>query len=268
MTKFGSRFGSRFGGCLLVLALVIAGGFAYAVLSSGSRQHLQNTDCASCHLGGKSVTAQQAGMLLASQEVLCAKCHPNAIKLSHPSGFQPKARPPEPYVLDWKGDLTCSTCHEVHGHEPGLMRGARQGKDLCLACHDAAFFKKMRDGGASLMVGHLAKGIDSHAPTLDVYTRQCMECHGNSGDPKIATSIDRNGIARHASRSVNHPVGVNYQKASTFGGYRPRNVVERKLVLPDGLVSCVSCHHGYLQEHGKLVVTKAESKLCYECHDL
>jgi predicted CXXCH cytochrome family protein len=263
-----TRFGSRFLGGVLALAIVAAGGLAYAVFGSGGGQHLQNTDCAGCHLGGKNAVGQQAAMLVGSQEALCGRCHPNAIKLSHPSGFQPKAKLPDAYPLDWKGDLTCSSCHDVHGSAPGLLRGTRQGKDLCFACHDAAFFKKMRDGGASLMVGHLASGVDSQAPALDVYSRQCMECHGNSGDPKLLTSIDRNGIARHVDGSVNHPVGANYQKASTFGGYRPRAVVERRLMLPNGLVSCVSCHHGYLQEHGKLVVTRAESKLCYECHDL
>lgn len=250
-----------------LLALVI-GGLPYAMFNGSGKQHLEKADCAGCHLAGNNVNAQQAGMLIASQEVLCSKCHPAAIKVSHPSGFQPKVKPADIYPLDWKGDLTCSTCHDVHGSGHGLMRGAKRGKDLCFACHESDFFRKMRDGGASLMVGHLSGGIDSEAPTLDVYSRQCMECHGNSGDPRLATMVDRNGVVRHASRSVNHPVGADYQKAAAFGGYRPRKVVERKLLLPNGLVSCVSCHAGYQKEHGKLVVTKADSKLCYECHDL
>jgi len=271
MARSASRFRSSAVALLAflaVFAVIAAAGLTYAMLGSSGMQHMQNADCASCHLGGKTVSEQQAGMLVASQEVLCGRCHPNAIKLSHPSGFQPKVKPPAAYPLDWKGDLTCSTCHEVHGNEKGLMRGSLQGKDLCFSCHDAAFFKKMRDGGASLMVGHLSSGIDVHAPMLDGYSRQCMECHGNSADPKLATTVDRNGVARHADGSVNHPVGANYQKASTFGGYRARGVVERKLTLPDGMVSCVSCHQAYKQDHGKLVVTKADSKLCYECHDL
>lgn len=255
------------------LALLALLALAAATLLNASRPgsghtHLQKEDCASCHLGGKDVTPQQAGMLVGSQEALCGRCHPAAIRLSHPSGFQPKTKPAEGYPLDWKGDLTCSTCHEVHGSSAGLMRGTRTGKALCVSCHEPDFFKKMRDGGASLMVGHLKRGIDVGAPTLDVYSRQCMECHGNSGDPKLATSIDRNGVARHAGSNVNHPVGANYQKAADFGGYHPRRIVEKKLFLPDGLVSCVSCHHGYLKDHGKLVVTKVQSKLCYECHDV
>lgn len=252
-----------------LLAMLAAGSsWLQATLAGSGQTHLQKEDCASCHLGGRNVTAQQASMLVGSQESLCGRCHPTAIRVSHPSGFQPRNKPVDTYPLDWKGDLTCSTCHEVHGSSPGLMRGTKSGKELCFACHDANFFRKMRDGGASLMVGHLSRSADAGAVVLDVYSRQCMECHGGNADPRIATSIDRNGIARHAGSKVNHPVGVNYQKAFTYGGYRQRRVVEKKLLLPDGMVSCVSCHHGYLKDHGKLVVTTAQSRLCYECHDL
>lgn len=253
---------------LAVLAALAGGGTLYAMFTAGTNQHLEKADCALCHLAGKNVTAQQASMLTSSQEVLCGKCHPAANQVSHPSGFQPKATPPQMYPLDWKGDLTCSTCHDIHSSSHGLMRGARAGKELCFACHDVDFFRKMRDGGASLMAGHLTKGVDSKAPTLDAYSRKCMECHDQSATPRLATSIDRNGVMRHASQSANHPIGMSYQKAVSFGGYRPRSTVERKLLLPDGKVSCVSCHSGYQKEHGKLVVTKAQSALCYECHDL
>jgi predicted CXXCH cytochrome family protein len=256
---------------LLPAAFALLGALAlgtYAVLPGSGQTHLQKEDCTTCHLGGKNVTPQQAGMLMASQEALCGKCHPAAIKVSHPSGFPPLNKPADTYPLDWKGDLTCSTCHDVHGNAPGLMRGTKVGKELCFACHSTDFFKKMRDGGASLMVGHLSRSSDTKAVSLDVYSRQCMECHGNNGDPRLTTTVDRNGVARHAGSSVNHPVGADYQKAYVYGGYRPRRVVEKKLFLPDGMVSCVSCHYGYLKDHGKLVVTKAQSKLCYECHDL
>ena len=251
-----------------LLAMLALGSVLHASLTGTAQTHLQKEDCAGCHLGGRNVTAQQAGMLVGSQEALCGKCHPAAIRVSHPSGFTPKTKPEDTYPLDWKGDLTCSTCHDVHGSSPNLMRGSKAGKDFCFACHDNSFFRKMRDGGASLMVGHLARGIDAGAPLLDVYSRQCMECHGRSADPRISTSVDRNGIARHAGSRVNHPVGVDYQKAATFGGYRSRRAVEKNLVLPDGMISCVSCHHGYRKDHGKLVLPMTQSRLCYECHDI
>lgn len=252
---------------LALLVLLIGGNRLYAMLGTNSSGHLAKSDCTSCHMAGKNVSAQQASMLIASQEALCRKCHPTALKLSHPSGFSPKGKPPETYPLDWKGDLTCSTCHDIHGSKPGLMRGSKQGKDLCLSCHDAKFFQKMRDGGSSMMVGHLSNGAEVNTPTLDSYSRQCMECHAGSGDQKLSSSI-RNGVLRHASNSVNHPIGVNYQQAGAFGGYRARAIVERKIFLPNGQIGCVSCHLGYSKEHGKLVSGTARSSLCFECHDL
>jgi predicted CXXCH cytochrome family protein len=249
-------------------ALALASGVLHAVLGAGPKGHLEGSDCAQCHLGGRNVDAQQAGMLVASQETLCAKCHPGASQASHPSGLKPAAPLPAGYPADWKGDLTCSTCHEVHGSTRGLIRGALAGKPLCLLCHAASFFSAMRDGGASLLAGHLAHGLDARAPSLDAYSRKCLECHGENAPPRLAVSIDRNGVLRHASQAASHPVGASYQKAAAFGGYRARSVVERKLLLPDGKVSCVSCHAGYRKDHGKLMVTMARSQLCYECHDL
>lgn len=252
----------------LGLVLLLAAGRLHPMQDSGARAHLGKSDCAICHLGGKDVTPQQAGMLTASQEVLCAKCHPSVAKVSHPSGLQPQRTPPAAYPLDWKGDLTCSTCHEVHAGGGGLMRGVKTGKELCLACHATEFFSKMRDGGATLLAGHLAKGVAGGGPALDAYSSKCMECHGENASARIATSVDRNGVVRHASQSANHPIGMLYQTAAAFGGYRPQRAVEHKLALPDGKVSCVSCHGGYQKEHGKLLVTLARSALCMECHAL
>lgn len=265
MKKFGFNWLARIG----LLAGLVAVGALYAMFSPGTPGHLGNADCVVCHLAGKNVTAQQASLLTASQETLCAKCHPTAIQLSHPSGFRPKTTPPPIYPLDWKNDLTCSTCHDIHGRSRGLLRGAKTGKELCFACHEADFFKKMRDGGVSLLAGHLVnKGIDSSAPTLDAYSNMCMDCHGANATPRLATSIDQSGVVRHAGQKGNHPIGMSYQQAVSFGGYRPLRTVERRLMLPDGKVSCVSCHSGYQKEHGKLVVANTQSALCYVCHDL
>lgn len=251
-----------------VLAALTAGGTLHAKFISGTNQHLGNADCAGCHQAGNNVTVQDASMLTAGQEALCEKCHPTSVQVSHPSGFQPNTTPPRLYPLDWKGNLTCSTCHDIHGSRIGLMRSAVVGQKFCLACHEANFFSSMRDGGASLMAGHLAAGVDSTASGLDAYSLKCMECHGNSATPWAATSLAVNGVVRPTSQSANHPIGMRYEKAVSFGGYRPRSAVELKLSLPGGNVSCVSCHFGYPREHGKLVVTQAKSALCQQCHDL
>ena len=50
--------------------------------------------------------------------------------------------PPE-FPLDWKGDMTCSTCHNVHASDPVKLRVKRQGKALCQSCHDPDFFARL-----------------------------------------------------------------------------------------------------------------------------
>lgn len=261
------KFAFKLAATLTLLVMAAGAGVLYATLAPGNRQHLGNSSCAGCHLAGDRVNAENASILTASQEILCGQCHPKAIQVSHPSGFAPKNKPPSTYPLDWKGDLTCSTCHEIHGSGNGLMRGTQRGKALCLSCHNDQFFAKMRDRGASTQVGHLGGG-SFVAAFLDAYSAKCMSCHDQSGNPKFATAVDQNGVVRHAGRSVNHPIGVNYNKSAIYGGYRPMHMISKKILLPDGKLSCVSCHQGYAREHGKLVMGNTGSALCFECHDL
>lgn len=252
---------------LLLLSLAVAGAWLYAAHNAPTQPHLGTANCSDCHLASKNATPEQARLLSGAQESLCLKCHPKALQVSHPSGFSPRTTPPATYPLDWKGDITCSTCHEIHGSKAGLLRGDKQGKDLCFSCHNAKFFEKMRDGGSSITSGHLKGGIDPSAPNIDTYSQQCMACHASLSG-KMLTNVDRSGIARHSTLSASHPIGAKYKEAMKFGGYRPLNQLSPKVMLPEGKVGCVSCHAGYSKDHGKLITPTARSALCFECHDL
>lgn len=192
---------------------------------------------------------------------------PMPTRSATPSGFIPRSRTAAAYPLDWKGDLTCSTCHDIHGSGHGIIRGAERGKSFCLSCHDAGFFEKTSDDGLSMLAGHMGSG-SFDVSLLDAYSTDCMSCHENNGNVKIAILVDENGIVRHASGSTSHPIGASYTAAASFGGYRPVQMISKGILLPDGRLSCVSCHQGYTSEHGKLVVSNAGSALCFECHDL
>ena len=249
---------------LAALLAVGAGAWLYAQIFQ-PRLHPLDSGCESCHLAGADTTPDNAAMLIASQEQLCSKCHPNSLQLSHPSGFTPPPGKtiPASYPLDWKGDLTCSTCHEVHGDLPGKLRGTARARDMCLACHDQAFFDNMRDSGVSVVQsGHLGALNAQNWQTLDPYSIQCLECHGNSGD----VNVDPNQILRHGS--LNHPIGRSYAAAVRYGGYRPAIMLSKKILLPNGMVGCVSCHEGYSKTHGKVVTTNTGTSLCFECHDI
>lgn len=237
----------------------------YAQMSRSSL-HPLNESCGSCHLAGADTTAKNAKTLVASQEQLCVRCHANALQMSHPSGFTPRHGKaiPASYPLDWKGDLTCSTCHEVHSDLPGKLRGTATGRHMCLACHEQSFFYNMRDSGVSMLQsGHLLGTPNSQNwRNMDPYSLQCLECHAERGD----VDIDSNQILRHGSQ--NHPIGRNYAAAARRGGYKPEFLLSKKILLPNGMVSCVSCHEVYTQNHGKVVISNRGSSLCFECHNL
>lgn len=259
----------RFTSCALpVLLALLAISTTWILAASRGGFHPAGMACGDCHLGGKEVKPEQAHLLIASQEKLCGTCHQNMSQTSHPSGFAPRQAVNANYPLDWKGDLTCSTCHEVHGKISGLMRGTRRGKELCFACHDTKFFAQMRDQGESMMApGYLDSSLTARAQ-VDRYSLQCMGCHNGEGDSRMV-SISPNMVVRHNGASLNHPIGANYDQISKFGGsYRPVARLSKKILLPGGLVSCVSCHEGYSKIHGKLVLSNARSALCLECHNI
>jgi predicted CXXCH cytochrome family protein len=106
-----------------------------------------------------------------------------------------------------------------------------------------------------------------HTANLDKYSLHCLECHGRHGDPD-STRVDANLILRHAGERMNHPIGRDYARAARFGGYRPVSQLSRHVLLPGGMISCVSCHKGYSREHGGLLRDNRGSALCLECHDL
>lgn len=238
--------------------------FSHAV---GNKPFHPNLECAGCHLAGQGANKDNASQLTSGQEALCGQCHRGALELSHPSGFRPDRQLPVTYPLDWKGDMTCSSCHNIHEGKAGLIRGDKTGKALCLSCHENSFFVEMADKGLSLhRVGHLSAKTNQLKRELDAYSIQCLGCHMGEGDaPQI--NVDTNGILRH-SGGVNHPIGSNYEKASRSGLYKAYSQLRHGINLPDGKVSCVSCHLGYSKKHGALVMSNNGSALCLECHDL
>jgi len=233
----------------------------------GTKPFHPNLECAGCHLAGQGTTRLNASQLTTSQEALCGQCHRGALELSHPSGFRPNRKLPASYPLDWKGDMTCSSCHNIHEGKAGLIRGDKTGKAMCLSCHQNSFFVEMADRGISLQrIGHLSAKTSQLKRELDAYSVQCLDCHMGNGDgPRI--NVDTRGVMRH-SGGVNHPIGSNYEKASRTGLYKAYSQLRNGINLPGGKVSCVSCHVGYSKKHGALVMSNKGSALCLECHDL
>ena len=251
-----------------VLALGLAGVGMWGSAHAPAVDPLAGRPCGDCHVSSGEVDPAHASVLVSSQEKLCEGCHPRAVKASHPSGIKPSQPLAAGFPADWKGELTCSSCHLLHGATHGALRGDKRRKAFCGACHDAGFFERMADGGDSLLAsGHLDAGGGEAEPLLDPFTAQCMGCHGESGDRRV--SIANGATSRHAGSGVNHPVGVRYRDAERFGGFRAQARLDAAIELPGGMVSCISCHLGYSGKHGAVVrPSRIGTGLCLECHDL
>ena len=146
--------------CLAVVSLLVGGSIhAQAQMvetpmhrddPAHERMHPLNSECSGCHTAGRDTQISTASMLTNRQEVLCVRCHSTSMQKSHPSGLMPRDKKsiPTRYPLDWKGYMTCSTCHEVHSDYPGRLRGNVRGRDMCLSCHSQGFFDSRRDDAA------------------------------------------------------------------------------------------------------------------------
>ncbi|RRJ85506.1 cytochrome c3 family protein [Aestuariirhabdus litorea] len=261
-----------------IAQLALAALLAVVVLlwraGSAVEGHLDGMACSTCHLtrddGG--VDPEMGNLLISAQEKMCDSCHAGASVASHPSGFVPSAPLANAFPLDWKGEMTCSTCHDVHGTEKGLLRVTDQGKVFCERCHNSEFFLNMRDQGQSLInSGHIDTRLDEmQLGDLDPYSRACIECHSKQSDQLGANPVTLAGagVVKHDASRFSHPVGRSYEVAESYGGYRSRNRLSPSVVLPGGVVSCISCHEVYSDEHGNLVRSNEGSQLCFLCHDI
>lgn len=227
--------------------------------------HRGNLPCGSCHLADE-VNPENAGRLVADEASLCRDCHRNAVRASHPVGVRPANEPPAGLPLDSQGEISCSTCHQVHGEGEGKLRLGLDRQQLCQSCHQPGFFAAMKDGGTSVMAfGHLDAGTP-FSGDIDNFSIRCMACHENSADaapPRTAVAGGTSGSAKS-----NHPIGQRYDDSLGFGGYRHPNRLPETIMLPDGRLSCLSCHVGYSRSHGALVMENRAENLCTACHAL
>ena len=255
---------------LVTMLLLAMSGSSYWLYAQMGKKagHLLNENCESCHLGSADeLTKENAYLLIDRQETICIRCHENSVANSHPSGIQVARDLTEPFKTDWKHELTCSSCHNIHQAVGDMNVSDLRGKAYCLSCHDDEFFSRMKDGGASLIgFGHMAVSKEYSSSLLDEVSIQCITCHDKL-EGVLKVSLSAGNIVNH-SASGSHPVGADYQEATLYGGYIPKPRLNPAIKLPNGKVACISCHEGYTSQHGGLVISMDNSGLCQACHDL
>jgi predicted CXXCH cytochrome family protein len=87
---------------------------------------------------------------------------------------------------------------------------------------------------------------------LDPFSYECVNCH----DGSTATIT-----------SFRHPVGIYYPGYSMDGrSFISREALNRRIVLIDGKIGCLSCHNPLNPAGDHLVMSNDRSKLCLSCH--
>lgn len=124
--------------CALLIASLA---WAASHRARGENVHQPNANCLICHTAARADLAanpvRARALLRPNLEAVCIGCHGSQGK-SHPTGMKPKMRVPPTLPLSVDGQVTCATCHFMHGENNQFgdfdRLDNRRGQ-LCLSCH-------------------------------------------------------------------------------------------------------------------------------------
>ena len=206
---------------------------------------------------------------------------------NHPVNVIPPSdmRIPDGWPVQPDGSITCLTCHE--GLPP---RDGKPGKDFlrgtgdqpfeplqfCARCHASVSGRADRSLHWMAISAAHPRGEESparpSASSLDQASKRCLGCHdGVTASESSHTTRENPGAAALGDISRSHPVGVEYRqnlRPGTGSPLRPSSLLPPDILLPEGKVSCISCHDPYRKTPDLLTVPIEESKLCLSCHNL
>jgi predicted CXXCH cytochrome family protein len=205
--------------------------------------------------------------------------------VNHPIGVRPseRIRVPEGWPLDAGGRLTCTTCHEslpaLSGRGGAKLRGAAGSSadpgQFCARCHAGPLASGA--SGMHWMAMSRAHVSASHSDRvggygdLDADSRRCLSCHDGVTARETTYQTGTGHVAMSlGSRARNHPVGIPYRAMGRERGEKLRvaQALPKAVRLPEGRVSCVSCHNLYSPEPNRLSVPIDGSALCLSCHEM
>jgi len=148
----------------------IYNGFAkspHHVVEVDAKRGWQGRACESCHGPGQAHTEgpspdnirDPAKLTAAAADQICLACH-----LNQPTQV---GRPESSHA---KNQISCTTCHKVHGSEPLVVRKAEATNKLCGSCHlnvwaqfQRPFHHKLPEGAMSSRASRPMSRVASHA---------------------------------------------------------------------------------------------------------
>lgn len=205
---------------------------------------------------------------------------------NHPVGIIPSdaVAIPSDWPLDDRGAVMCLTCHteipeSTRDSEPRLRESGPEGiepTEFCARCHGQPLKRKAESlHWLAVGVAHVSQDqrteLSGNTP-LDARTRACLSCHDGAiaSESKNGTPWNRPQMYLGDKRR-NHPVGIAYNDVSRpkdLSPLRPAGLLPPNVELPQGRVTCVSCHNLYSRTRYRLTVPIHGSELCLTCHDM
>lgn len=165
----------------------------------------------------------------------CLRCHPRANPTHSMDSVM--RRIPESLPLNPGREISCITCHDCKSGKC-YLRTAKTA-ELCRLCHTCT------QGMACLIgVAHLGD-----SKMIEVKASDCLRCHESFTDKTI-------------TGDVGHKINILY---TLKRGYNI--VIDKRVVLVDGKITCLSCHNPYKDEKGRLVMNNEKARLCLTCHN-
>jgi predicted CXXCH cytochrome family protein len=239
--------------------------------------------CGSCHEKDAAGNILEHRMTAPITE-LCRECHEKIIKsvYMHPVNVKPRrVIVPNDMPLSSYGDITCSTCHDVHGTyftvygtQSYYLRRGETGRAFCSICHKDAGFPRAGHRGI-LGEAHFRSKYIATDPSqeIDSMSKNCISCH----DGSFATSATiKAGYWSHGEELISndmgsHPIGIDYEAARvsrrrSLSDLRPMAMVDPRIRFFDGRIGCGSCHDPYSTIEKQLVMSDINSRLCLACH--
>jgi len=260
---------------VLIVTIAVIVAFAGYVYSVRTDYHDFEGRCLDCHLT-RPKTGERKLTLVKDVTYMCDSCHSDVENLSHPVDVKPSMKVPDIFPLDWKGGVTCITCHRAHkrGYGDSHLRVRAQGQGFCMFCHSSIKEDLHTVGAGSAHVINTFKSVyrpgEFPIVVLDELSLKCMACHDATFADETLVENRAMTLSYHDANAIglSHPVGVSYLEAKRkyHGAYTNVEDLPPQIKLFNGTVGCGSCHSPYSGEHAQLVMSNDGSKLCLACH--
>ena len=206
--------------------------------------------------------------------------------VNHPVNVVPSAaiRVPSDWPVAPDGSITCTTCHQtlpaLNGTAEVRLRGSASGRPsspaFCANCHGHTSGRSATSMHWSAMGRAHVKsepGRSIGGGSMDRQSLQCLSCHDGVSATETHGGVAWSGFGAGmmGDRQGSHSVGTAYgQKGLSRRGValKPANTLPPEVRLPEGKVSCVSCHNLFERSENHLSVPIERSALCFSCHEM